>query len=86
MPEEEKTARGRRENRAPTEKVTMPVDPATLRMLDALATYGRFGVTVPDVALSIIRLWLWENEARLGVSVQGLSRPFGLDPDVPGPG
>ena len=78
MADEPKAARGRPENKAITKPVTMQIDPATLNMLDALATHGRFGVTPPEVALSIIRLWLWDNESRLQNSVQATSKPFGI--------
>jgi hypothetical protein len=76
---DEKASRGRPENKAPTEKVILPVDPATLRMLDSLSSYGRFGVTRPDVALTILRIWLWDNESRLKDNIQNASKPFGLE-------
>jgi hypothetical protein len=41
------------------------VDHATYRMIEALACYGRFGDSPPAVALFIVRMWLFENEARL---------------------
>jgi hypothetical protein len=79
MDSDEKNPRGRPENKARTEKVTLPVDPATLRMLDSLSAYGRFGVTRPDVVLTILRMWLWDNESRLREGILSSSKPFGVE-------
>ena len=79
MADDVKIARGRPENRVSNEKLTVPFDPATLKMLDSLSVYGRFGVTRQDVALFIIRLWLWENESRLNNTIQNSSKPYGID-------
>jgi len=65
MAGEPKKGRGRPPRSVPTLPIVMGVDPATYRMIEALACYGRFGATPPAVALFIVRTWLFENEVRL---------------------
>jgi len=65
MAQESKRGPGRPPRSLSVRPVTMGVDPATYRMIEALACYGRFGDSPPAVSLFIIRTWLFENEARL---------------------
>jgi hypothetical protein len=65
MVEETKRGPGRPPRSVPPRTIVMKVDHATYRMIEALASYGRFGDSPPAVALFIIRTWIFENEARL---------------------
>jgi len=65
MTEESKRGPGRPPRSVPLRPIVLKVDPANYRMIEALACFGRFGDSPPAVALSIIRMWLFENEARL---------------------
>jgi len=75
---------GRPPNKVATEEVKLPVDPATLRMLDDLIEYGRIGTTRPDVVMFILRLWLWENQARLSREIASKDDPFSKAPTQSG--
>lgn len=58
------------------------MDVLTFRMLTALTDYGRFGRSRPEVALFIIRSWLWDNEARLKAGIATNDKPLGpIAPD-----
>jgi len=86
MVEQAKPGPGRPENKIPPIDVTLPVDPITLKMLDALKNYGRFGRTRQEVILFIIRVWFWEHEDRLRSDISRPGNPLGVaanhDPDV----
>lgn len=53
------------------------VDPVTYRMIETLASYGRFGTTNPEVALFIIRSWLMEHEEYLKNAIASRENPLG---------
>jgi hypothetical protein len=53
------------------------VDPVTYRMIESLASYGRFGTTNPEVALFIIRNWLMEHEEYLKNAIASRENPLG---------
>jgi hypothetical protein len=70
--------------RYPVEIRTM--DAVTSRMLDTLVTYGRFGDSRSQVALFIIRKWLFENEDRLQKAIAARKFPLGdIDSDFEPP-
>jgi hypothetical protein len=76
--EESEKGTGRPKRTAPPRTVEMrAVDGATYRMLDTLASYGRFGDSVPAVGLFIIRTWLWDNEDRLREAIRERGEPLG---------
>ena len=78
MEQEPTRGPGRPANKLPSREVNITsMDPVTYSMLDALERYGRFGKTKPDVALFIIRTWLWENEARLKAGITAKDIPLG---------
>ena len=52
-------------------------DPVTIRMLEALVAYGRFGKSIPEVALYIIRAWLLEKEEYLKRAIEAREAPLG---------
>ena len=69
---------GRPENKVPAKEVDITtMDPVTFKMLDALVAYGRFGRSTQEVALYIIRAWLWDNEQRLKAAIGAKSSPLG---------
>jgi hypothetical protein len=75
--------RGRPKRKVDTEPLSLQLDPATARMLEALEAYGRVGTTKPEIVLYILRSWLWENEQRLRAAIQSKETPFGVlqDPE-----
>lgn len=73
--------RGRPKRKVDTEPLSLQLDPATARMLEALEIYGRLGTTKPEIVLYILRSWLWENESRLKTAVQSKDAPFGTVQD-----
>jgi len=76
-PEQPIPIRGRPRRKVDTEPLSLQLDPATARMLEALEIYGRVGTTKPEIVLYILRSWLWENESRLRASIQSKEAPFG---------
>jgi hypothetical protein len=52
-------------------------DPVTVRMLEALVNYGRYGDSKQQVALHIIRTWLTENEEYLKKEIAARYEPLG---------
>lgn len=52
-------------------------DPVTFRMLEALVAYGRFGKSVPEVALYIVRAWLMNHEEYLKNAIAARKAPLG---------
>lgn len=78
-----KRAAGRPESILPSHKLEITnVDPVTFRMLEALAAYGRFGKSRPEVALFIIRSWLVDNEAYLKSAIASREAPLGYIPSI----
>ncbi len=78
MEPEQTRGRGRPANKLPSREVNITsMDPVTFRMLDALEGYGRFGRSKQDIALFIIRTWLWENESRLKAAIAASEIPLG---------
>jgi len=51
--------------KAPTAKLQLTVDAATERLLQEMTTLGVHGTTKSEVAVSILRSWLWANEEKL---------------------
>jgi hypothetical protein len=49
----------------PTTKLQLTVDVVTDRLIGEIAELGIHGVNKSEVASSIIRMWLWENQGRL---------------------
>lgn len=76
--ESEKRPVGRPKNHTAPHVIQInTADPVTYRMLDALMAYGRFGRTVPEVALFIIRAWLMEKEEYLKSAIATRKSPLG---------
>jgi hypothetical protein len=76
--EQTKAGPGRPENKTPPKEITISnMDALTFRMLGDLTEYGRLGRTRPEIALFIIRHWLWENEEKLKAGIASSDRPFG---------
>ena len=67
----------RPKHKVDTEPLTVPLDPATARMLEALEAYGRLGTTKQEIILHLLRSWLWENESRLREAIKSREAPFG---------
>jgi hypothetical protein len=64
-----------RQKLVPTCKLQLTVDAATDRLIGDITTLGIHGTNKSEVACSIIRMWLWENQAKLrenGVSIRAL--------------
>lgn len=56
-----------------TKKLQVTVDLATERVIGEIVKLGIHGTTKAEVACSILRMWIWENEQRLranGVSIR----------------
>ena len=54
-----------RANSVETTKLQVTVDVVTDRLVGEIAALGIHGVTKAEVACSIIRLWIWENQSKL---------------------
>lgn len=54
-----------RGNVVETKKLQLTVDVATDRLIGDIAMLGLHGTSKSEVACSIIRMWLWDNQARL---------------------
>jgi hypothetical protein len=52
-------------NIAETTKLQLTVAVATDRLIEEIAGIGLHGTTKSEVACSIIRMWLWDNQAKL---------------------
>jgi hypothetical protein len=72
---------GRPKSKVPKELLKLRLDPTTLRMLEELETYGRFGTTKQDIVMYVLRTWLWEHEARLVAGIASKARPLGSGAD-----
>ncbi len=76
-PEQPIPIRGRPRRKVDTESLSLQLDPASARMLEALEIYGRVGTTKQEIVLYVLRSWLWENESRLRAAIQSKETPFG---------
>lgn len=54
-----------RTNIVDTKKLQLTVDVATDRIVGEIALLGLHGTSKSEVACSIIRMWLWENQSKL---------------------
>ncbi len=54
-----------RNNRTPTVKVPLSLDPAKNGVLEELAGLGIFGKNKAEVASTILAQWIWDNEEKL---------------------
>jgi len=72
-----KRGRGRPRKKADTDKLILALDRATCQKLDALIEYGGFGTGRREIVMSILRLWLWENDSRLKAAIASRDAPFG---------
>lgn len=54
-----------RGNAVDTKKLQLTVDVTTDRVVGEIASLGLHGTSKSEVACSIIRMWLWENQAKL---------------------
>lgn len=54
-----------RNNRTPTVKVALSLDPAKNGVLEELAGLGIFGKNKAEVASTILAQWIWDNEEKL---------------------
>jgi len=60
-------------NRTETIRIALSLDPATDGILRDLASMGFFGKNKAEVALTIVRYWIWDNEEKLnrqGIRIQ----------------
>lgn len=56
-----------------TTKLQVTIDTATARVIGEIVELGIHGTSKAEVACSILRMWIWENEQRLrenGVSIR----------------
>lgn len=49
----------------PTCKLQLTVDMSTDRLIGDISALGIHGTNKSEVACSIIRMWLWENQSKL---------------------
>jgi hypothetical protein len=76
-----KVSPGRPRSEAPAKEIKISnMDSLTFRMLGTLIEYGRFGRSRPEIALFIIRSWLWENEEKLRAGIAASDKPLGSVP------
>lgn len=54
-----------RTNSVDTTKLQLTVDVVTDRLIGEIATLGIHGANKSEVACSILRMWIWENQAKL---------------------
>ena len=54
-----------RSNSVETKKLQLTVDVATDRVIEEIVLLGLHGTNKSEVACSIIRMWLWENQSKL---------------------
>jgi hypothetical protein len=56
-----------------TKKLQVTVDAATDRVIGQIVNLGIHGTTKAEVACSILRMWIWENQQKLrenGVNIR----------------
>jgi hypothetical protein len=54
-----------RANTIETKKLQLTVDLATDQIIGEIALLGLHGTSKSEVACSIIRMWLWDNQSKL---------------------
>lgn len=54
-----------RANAVETTKLQLTIDVVTDRLVGEIASLGIHGANKSEVASSIIRLWIWENQSKL---------------------
>ncbi len=54
-----------RRNRTKTVRVPLSLDPSTDAVLERLARIGIFGKNKAEVAVTILRHWIWDNQDKL---------------------
>jgi len=54
-----------RANAIETKKLQLTVDLATDQIIGEIALLGLHGTSKSEVACSIIRMWLWDNQSKL---------------------
>ena len=64
-----------RTNLVETRKLQLTVDVATDRLVGEIASLGLHGTSKSEVACSIIRMWLWDNQTKLRDNGIELQRP-----------
>lgn len=57
-----------RGNLGETTKLQLTIASSTDRLIGEIAAMGLHGTSKAEVASSILRMWLWENEAKLRAS------------------
>ena len=72
-----KRPRGRPPKKGRTKKVPVPVDEATIRKLDALVEYGGFGTSRPEIMMTVLRIWLLDNDEKIKADIASKDAPFG---------
>lgn len=55
----------------------MPVDEATIRKLDALVEYGGLGTGRQEIVMTILRIWLRDNDEKIKADIASKDDPFG---------
>ena len=81
---EETRPPGRPQSKTGSRQLTITnMDVLTFRMLGTLVEYGRFGRSRPEVALFVLRSWLWDNEARLKSGIATSDKPLGMSSPEP---
>jgi hypothetical protein len=54
-----------RTNAVQTTKLQLTIDVVTDRLVGEIAALGIHGANKSEVASSILRMWIWENQAKL---------------------
>lgn len=66
-----------RHNGVPTRRLQITVDGTTDRLIGQIVGLGIHGANKAEVACSIIRQWLWDNQQKLrdaGITISGSNR------------
>lgn len=67
-----------RANATGTTKLQLTVDVTTDRLVGEIAALGIHGVNKSEVACSILRMWIWENQSKLresGIDIGRAGKP-----------
>jgi len=67
-----------RSNAVETSKLQLTVDVNTDRLIGEIAALGIHGVNRGEVAVAIIRMWIWENQQKLRDTGVQIKPPQGL--------
>ena len=54
-----------RERLVDTRKLQLTIDASTERVIEEIAALGIHGTNKAEVACSILRMWLWDNQEKL---------------------